>query len=121
MYTLQLRAIRKKRGLTQADLAASVGVSERVLGAWEREETAITLEDAARCAVALGCTPNDLCGWQEQGASCGRPLTAEESRLVDSFRECTRRERSAILNMADTMADGGAAKNDGLREGREAV
>lgn len=121
MYTLQLRAIRKKRGLTQSDLAASVGVSERVLGAWEREETAITLEDAARCAVALGCTPNDLCGWQEQSLPRGQSLSEEESRLVDSFRECTRREMSAIVNIAETMADGGMAKNNGLRERREVV
>ena len=82
-------------------------------------------EDAARCAVALGCTPNDLCGWQERDAPCGRPLTAEEARLVGSFRECTPREKSAIVNMAETMAetmaDGGMAKDGGLREGREAV
>lgn len=69
MYKLRLRDIRKRKGLTQAELAAMVDVSERVLGAWEREETAITLEDAARCAVALGCTPNDLCGWDGDGVS----------------------------------------------------
>ena len=69
----------------------------------------------------IGCTPNDLCGWQEREASCGRPLTAEEARLMGSFHECTALERSAIVNMAETMADGGMSKNGGLREGRGAV
>mgnify|MGYP004644578021 FL=1 len=69
MYKLRLRDIRRRKGLTQAELAAMVDVSERVLGAWEREETAITLEDAARCAVSLGCTPNDLCGWDGDGVA----------------------------------------------------
>lgn len=103
MYTLQLRAIRKKRGLTQADLAASVGVSERVLGAWEREETAITLEDAARCAVALGCTPNDLCGWDGDGVALSFS-DGGQAALNGYYESMNDQGREALVQTARLMS-----------------
>lgn len=60
---LLLKELRKQKGMTQEDLAKGVGQSKRVVGAWERLETQITLDDACRVCDALGCTPNDLCGW----------------------------------------------------------
>lgn len=37
---LQLKQIRKMRRMSQGDLAEAVGVSSRVISAWERQETA---------------------------------------------------------------------------------
>ena len=36
---LQLKQIRKMRRMSQGDLAEAVGVSSRVISAWERQET----------------------------------------------------------------------------------
>ena len=118
---LMIKEARRAARFTQTDLANAIGVNLSTVGNWERGITIPDIEQVFNCAVALGCTPNDLCGWQERDAPCGRPLTAEEARLVGSFRECTPREKSAIVNMAETMADGGMAKDGGLREGREAL
>ena len=60
---LLLKELRKQKGMTQEELAKGVGHSKRVVGAWERFETQISLDDACRVCDALGCTPNDLCGW----------------------------------------------------------
>ena len=66
MYSLKLREIRKSKKITQSELAEKIGVSERIVGGWERGETGLPLDDAYRCALALGCTPNDLCGWHDE-------------------------------------------------------
>lgn len=86
-YDLRLRQLRKAAGLTQGELARKVGVTDRILGSWERGESAISLCDAYRCALALGCTVNDLCGWDG-----GRPPgeAARASPPPDPAREALR-------------------------------
>lgn len=103
MYKLRLRDIRRRKGLTQAELAAMVDVSERVLGAWEREETAITLEDAARCAVSLGCTPNDLCGWDSDGVA---PSFSDggQAALNGYYESMNDQGREALVQTARLMS-----------------
>lgn len=48
---LQLKRLRKNSELTQTDLAERIGVSMRVISSWERQETELPLEDAARTAT----------------------------------------------------------------------
>ena len=64
---LQLRSIRKKKGLRQEDLAAAIGTTARVIGAWERQETALSLDDACTLADYFDCTLDELAGreWRE--------------------------------------------------------
>lgn len=103
-YCLQLKSIRKSKKLTQAELAHRIGVSERIVGGWERGETAITLEDAYNCAVALDCTPNDLCGWPEgknEGRSFPDPFELE---LVDCYRSSTSQRKASVLQTARDAA-----------------
>ena len=45
---LQLKQIRKMRRMSQGDLAEAVGVSSRVISAWERQETEITIKHAKK-------------------------------------------------------------------------
>lgn len=62
-YQLMLRKIRKTKRMTQNELAKAIGSTDRIIGSWERGETDISLEDAFSVCLVLGCTPNDLCGW----------------------------------------------------------
>lgn len=50
------------RGLTQKELAASIGVPARTYGAWERGEREPNLEDAYHIAEALQCSIDYLAG-----------------------------------------------------------
>lgn len=59
---LQLKSLRKANGLTQSGLAEKVDVTMRVISSWEREETALPLEDAARIADVLECSLDELAG-----------------------------------------------------------
>jgi transcriptional regulator with XRE-family HTH domain len=52
-----------KADMTPAELAERSGVSVDAIRQYLRGETAPLLETAYKLAAALGCTPNDLCGW----------------------------------------------------------
>lgn len=103
-YELKMQQIRTKSGLTQEQLAERIGETKRVVGAWERGETAIPLGAAFKICVALGCTPNDLCGWP-QGKNEGRTFNdAFEQELLECYRSCTPRRQDRILDTARDAA-----------------
>lgn len=105
---LLLKELRKQRGITQEELANGVGQSKRVVGAWERLETQICLDDACRVCDALGCTPNDLCGWyidhpEDRPAPPGdAALFADpyQAELHECYEASTPEGRSVILGTA---------------------
>lgn len=103
-YELKMQQIRTQCGLTQEQLAERIGETKRVVGAWERGETAIPLEAAFNICTALGCTPNDLCGWPE-GKNGGHAFNdAFEQELLESYRACTPRRQERILDTARDAA-----------------
>lgn len=106
MYSLKLREIRKAKKITQGELAMKIGVSERIVGGWERGETGLPLDDAYRCALALGCTPNDLCGWYDEHPRQEAPasLPPEESELMRNYRACSSQWKSTISMTARAAA-----------------
>lgn len=58
-----LRAERARRDLSQEELAARSGVSVASLIKYESGEMTPGIDKIVSMAEALGCTPNDLCGW----------------------------------------------------------
>lgn len=52
-----------KADMTPAELSDRSGVSVDAIRQYLRGETVPLLETAYKLANALGCTPNDLCGW----------------------------------------------------------
>lgn len=59
---LKMKQIREMRGLSQKDVADSLGIPVRRYGSWEREERKINFEDAARISDILKCTLDELAG-----------------------------------------------------------
>lgn len=106
MYSLKLREIRKSKKITQSELAEKIGVSERIVGGWERGETGLPLDDAYRCALALGCTPNDLCGWHDEHPrdDARSALPPEEAELMRNYRACSPQWKHTISMTARAAA-----------------
>lgn len=116
MYKLQLKELRKRAGFkTQKEIADRLGIKERKYATWEREEVALTLEDAYNLAIVLGCTPNDLCGWYEYHPreDSSEHLTSEEREIVGCYRESTPQWQNQILMSARSSAI--ASKKNGQR------
>lgn len=107
MYKLQLKELRKRAGFnTQKEIADRLGIKERRYATWEREEVALTLEDAYNLALVLGCTPNDLCGWyiDHPHEDEGDTLTSEEHEIVECYRDCTPQWQQNIAMTARAAA-----------------
>ena len=98
----QIRFFRKKRGLTQSQLAEAIGETRQTVYKYEtgivRSVPAHKLE---KIASVLACTPAELAGWTAQA----RPvvyeesspyLTEEEIRLLEAWHQATDKERSII-------------------------
>lgn len=103
---LNIRNMRKKAGLTQTDLAEAIGVNLSTVGNWERLVTCPDAEQVWNCAVALGCTPNDILGWYEDHPreDSGERLTSEEREIVGCYRESTPQWRQNIAMTARAAA-----------------
>ena len=72
---LALKELRLKAGLQQSELGKLVGVSNRVISAWERGETQLTINDACKIATALGCTLDELAGRRPKASTRASPAT----------------------------------------------
>ncbi len=56
----QIRSIRKRKGLSQYELAAKLGITQRVVSYYERETTNLSVDVIAKIAKALGVPQKKL-------------------------------------------------------------
>ncbi len=61
----KLRDRRKAQGLSQAELGRRIGMDGSIIGKYERNERLMTIETAARLAIALNCTIDDLYSYKQ--------------------------------------------------------
>jgi transcriptional regulator with XRE-family HTH domain len=77
-----LRALRRASGMSQAALAAAVGVRPLVVGRWERGESAPVGEEAARLAQVLGIDPAEVARWPARVEPWDDPLAPPPEATV---------------------------------------
>ena len=108
MFNLTLKLWRKKAGYkSQAEAAKALGMKERRYASLEREEVALTLEEAYTISVALGCTPNDLCDWyatHPRERPQPRERDPEHAMLVEAYDACTPARRRSVMQQARDAA-----------------
>ena len=100
MISAKLKELRKSKGLTLDELAALIGTSKQTIHRYETGAIAnVPPEKVESLATALGSTPSELMGWDEEPVSvanfvpmglkklpilgdiaCGMPIYAEEQR-----------------------------------------
>ena len=98
---LQLKSLRKRAGYTQEEFAKLIGAKYRTYASWERQEYAMTLEDAYNCALALGCTIDELAGMPEQPASFSEP---RKNALVGYYDSMNDKGRDLLVQSAKHMS-----------------
>lgn len=109
-YRIRLKAIRTDRGMTQEEMANRLDIKLPTYRTWERGQVSLTLENAYRCAVILGCTPNDLCNWYEDHprSSFGADtLPLEEAKLIMDWRSLDDRGRETVETVMDVQLASG--------------
>lgn len=114
---LQLQRLRKLAGLSQQDMADALGIKKRTYGSWERQEVALSLEQAYRCALLLNCSTDDIAGLE-------RPVsyTDPEQRALNGYYESMNNGgRSALVETARLMSDGDSVRIEKDRPQLDAV
>ena len=64
-----LKVERAKRGWSQEDLAEASGVGQNSIARYEMGGTTPGLDQAFKIASALGCSIDDIAGWQPPEAA----------------------------------------------------
>lgn len=103
---IKLKAIRKRAGLSQKDIAKQLGVDWRTYGTWERGDRMLSLAQAYRCAIVLNCTIDEIAG------------RMPDNRYSDPMQEAMNRDYAA-LSEAGKAAAAGAVGGIRAQEGRE--
>ena len=101
---------------TQEDAARLFGVSLGTYRNWEQGIGRLNGEVLCSVADAYGvstdyllCRTNDPTPYPPAGTL--PQVSREEKQLLKAFRDCTPREKDALLTTAEAMADNGNAKN----------
>lgn len=87
---IRLMQLRKAAGYSNRDeFAEKIGVNKYTYRSWESGTATMNAEQVWNCAEALGCTPNDILGWNEETRSfdAGEELTSDEREMVGNYRE----------------------------------
>lgn len=104
---VQLMRLRKAAGYSNRDdFAKKIGVNKYTYRSWESGAAMMNAEQVWNCAVALGCTPNDILGWYEDHPreGSGERLTSEEREIVGCYRESTPQWQQNIAMTARAAA-----------------
>ena len=104
----RLMKLRKAAGYSNRDeFAEKIGVNKYTYRSWEVGAATMNVEQLWTCAVALGCTPNDILGWNEETRSFDSQdaLSDDEQEIVDNYRESSPEWRQNIAMTAKAAAD----------------
>lgn len=95
---IPLKALRERKNITQADLAAALEVSPPAVGLWEQGRRQPDSDTLVRIANFFGVTTDYLLGNDAPAA-----LPAGESRLLELFRALPDSGKQALLSIAAQM------------------
>lgn len=114
-YKLMLKELRERRGFTQDELAGLLGIKLSTYRTWEQGVSGIKLDRAILLCDALGCTPNDLCGWWDD-----HPRTPA-SDFADERQGAMNRAFEALSDDGKTAALGAVSGIQVAERSREAL
>lgn len=98
---IQLKKLRKRKGISQEEMAVSLGIKTSRYGTWERGERMPSLEQAYNCAVILGCTIDEICGYNPPKKTYTDPL---QERLNGYYESMNEKGQSLLVESAKHMS-----------------
>jgi transcriptional regulator with XRE-family HTH domain len=64
-----LSNLRQERDIKQGDMSAAVNIGQSTWSRIEKGEVALSIDQLARAAKRLGCSPSDVLTWADQAAA----------------------------------------------------
>ena len=94
----KLLAIRKRTGMTQAEVAEAAGLSDRTYADIERGSTNMRIETLIKICGALGITPNDILIEYNN-------IVITEAEIADRINDCSNNEKETALKLLNVYVD----------------
>ena len=95
----RLLTIRKKAGLTQAEVAELSGLSDRTYADIERGSVNMRIETILRICKALQITPDDIL------TEDNPPLFEKQNELIERLNSCKPNEQQTALQLLSVYLD----------------
>ena len=103
---MNIRRIRKARGLTMKELGNLIGVSEAAIGQYETGKRKPDYEKLLMMGEALNCSVNDLLMGTLPPDLCNQAKLESESvfsdieiALINCFRDASERDKELVLHI----------------------
>jgi transcriptional regulator with XRE-family HTH domain len=93
---------REAAGLTQAEVAKQLGISQRAYSAWERDPVAILPKRLSVVARILGTTVAELLGEASPRRASGTP-GGRLGQNIEAISKLPRRQQTKILEVMEAM------------------
>jgi transcriptional regulator with XRE-family HTH domain len=103
-FGARLVRLRQARGLTQEELGAVVGLSNRMIAYYERDDAEPPGPMLAPLATALRVTTDELLGLAPITQTM-RPRTARLMKRLQQIEELPAAEQRAVLKMVDALLE----------------
>ncbi|PTR07888.1 MULTISPECIES: helix-turn-helix domain-containing protein [unclassified Novosphingobium] len=97
----RLRELRKRAGITQAELARKSGVSQPAISQLENDERPLTIDWMRTFARVFGVTAADLLDDEDNP----HRLDPEEIELVQNFRQAEEQQRQMVKRVAEPLTE----------------
>jgi transcriptional regulator with XRE-family HTH domain len=101
----RLHALREEAGLTQAQVASKLGITQRAYAFWEREPTAVRAEQLAILTELFGVTADFLIGRQPPKQRGAGP-TGKTRRVFEAVSKLPRHHQQKIVDVVETFVAG---------------
>lgn len=107
----RIKQIRKSRKITQAQMAADLGVAESTVQNWEGEKTDMTGYSLYMLCQYFGVSPDEIYG-------SGKPSKewAEQQELAQIYKKMNDDGRIALMATARALSSQFDSKNNQVRE-----
>lgn len=106
---LQLKRLRKEKGLNQTQMAELLGIKVARYRTWEYGTAMMSLEQAYNVTELLGCTLEELVGRKPPEL---RAVDEGQKRLDRCYQDMTDEGRRALLASARGLAETYEVKNN---------
>jgi transcriptional regulator with XRE-family HTH domain len=93
---------REAAGLTQAEVAEQLGISQRAYSAWERDPVAILPERISAVAGILATTVTELLGEAAPVRNGGTP-GGRLGQNIEAISKLPRRQQTKILDVVEAL------------------
>ena len=102
-FRRRLRDERRRAGLSQADVAARLGISVQAFGDLERGKSGEWVDNLERVAAAIGTTPASLCAYHSgAGGKQDRHLEARV-KLMEAAEDISEEDVLSLIDQISVM------------------